>query len=157
MERSEVAAHLNRCLAGIARGFLAYVRESLGEDLFSPLIGSPEPALKDLLQNGAAEDETLALDLVDAIEALGDSPDLSHGGFSFRDFHFNFLRPEYLAGVIERHLGEDLARLEESSSAIVGDPDVGPLIDRMLSTKQGQIERVAAWRARREEASVETA
>ena len=156
MERAEVAGHLNTCLAGVARGFLAYVRESLGEDLFAPLIGSPEPALKEILQNASAEDHALALDLVDTIEALGDNADLSTGGFPFRDFHFNFLRPEYLAGVVERHLTDDLVRLREAAGPITGDPDVGPLVDRLLSTKQGQVERVAAWRASREEAAGES-
>lgn len=148
MDTSTRVSRLNACFTVLARGFLPYLRESMGPDLALPW-QDLSPDLKALLANAIREDESHVLEVLDRIEELGGKPELSAGNFPFLDFYFNYVEADYLARIARERLQADLASFEKAAAPLATDSKLGETVARIAAEKKAFVHRLEDWRAKR--------
>lgn len=140
MGRLEVAKHLNDCLNAICQGSLFYQRDVRGPQGTTPWGARLEPKASALLEEFLRQDEKHVTDLLDAIDRLGEHPDI--GPYGFERCHDNFLDPKFLVRVLSDELEQDANAFEKAARPIEKDPTVGGLVRGIAGDKRKQIARL---------------
>ncbi len=140
MGRIEVAKHLNACLNALCRGYLFYQRETRGPQQGRlPWGATLDPKTAALFEEFLRQDEKHVTDLIDAIDRLGEHPEL--GAYDLNSCNYNYLDPKFFLRTFADHLEQDANAFDAAAKGVEKDPTVGGLVRGISADKRKQVVR----------------
>lgn len=139
MDRDRLLAILNQVLTLEVRSFARYAAE-----VSLPRVeGVKEGELLDLLRGIVRDEDRTIVRLGEAIEGLGAHPEI--GPYDFGIGFYNYLRADYLGGVVIERLRSELACLRGIEESLDGEPAAQGIVRDAVLRKESAIERLEAF------------
>jgi hypothetical protein len=132
-----------------ARSFTRYIVE-----VALPRVEGPGGSdLLGVLREVVAEEDRTVRRLVEMIVSLDSHPEL--GSYGFVTGFYNYLRVDYLAGVVADRMRAQLGRLRELESTLEGESAAQAILRDAVLRKEGFLDKLVSYRPAAEEAAAE--